>query len=509
MSTSTTTMYNQTGSIQSNATFLLIENENDQQRVLYLPTLVILVILMMIGLLGNACVVVVYKLKFKRSSARVYIISLALADMSVCLVGLPYHIIDLTYPFNYQSFVTCKILSFLISSCTLSSILILLVVGLDRYLKVCRPLKKQIVDFGDRKACVIAAIIAMIFSLPYAFIYGNSSVQMSVNGYNITGSECFIDDAYSESEESVLGIGYLSFIILLFVLSVLYLLVMYGLIFRTIRRMDDVNITLHRAKDSCCCRVYSESIDDPDENADDECVAKIETVHVETQLLPTYNDTDNDLKAATVTSARSVEYKAADDECGTTIETVHDDSHVVPTYAPTNNDVNALSKKEALVTTGSTVEQRFALQYVERRLKKSKISKTTSNALIRHTISGTKGKEKHTRKITLMMLTITIVFIVTYLPFIAISMVDAIDDDFWNALSDFEVVFYDLILRIYLLNNIANPIIYSFMDVKFRREVVKILKGIFGCTVCDKSHQQGSEQSSSNSPQNTTTFILK
>ncbi|KAH3709537.1 hypothetical protein DPMN_069000 [Dreissena polymorpha] len=127
--------------------------------------------------------------------------------------------------------------------------------------------------------------------------------------------------------------------------------------------MDDVNITLHRAKDSCCY-----------ENADDECVAKIETVHVETQLLPTYNDTDNDLKAATVTSARSVEYKAADDECGTTIETVHDDSHVVPTYAPTNNDVNALSKKEALVTTGSTVEQRFALQYVERRLKKSKIS---------------------------------------------------------------------------------------------------------------------------------------
>ncbi|KAH3709552.1 hypothetical protein DPMN_069016 [Dreissena polymorpha] len=112
----------------------------------------------MIGLLGNACVVVVYKLKFKRSSARVYIISLALADMSVCLVGLPYHIIDLT--------------------------------------------------------------------------------------------------------------------------------------------------------------VYSESIDDSDENADDECVAKIEAVHVETQLLPSYNDTDNDLKAASVTSARSVESRATDTNVG-------------------------------------------------------------------------------------------------------------------------------------------------------------------------------------------------
>ncbi|KAH3709550.1 hypothetical protein DPMN_069014 [Dreissena polymorpha] len=227
-----------------------IDTLNELEMIKYLPTLVSLVILMLIGILGNACVAVVYKLKFKRSSARVYIISLALADMSVCLVGLPYHIIDMTHLITYQSVIVCKLLSYLIASCNLSSVFILLVAGLDRYLKVCRPLKRQIKDFGDRKACVIAICFAAVLSAPYVVIYGHSTVELDAVAYNITGSECFVDDIYTGS---YVGIGYLGFNLLLFMSSVVYLILIYSLICRTIYLHNSVPIAVNKSARICFC----------------------------------------------------------------------------------------------------------------------------------------------------------------------------------------------------------------------------------------------------------------
>lgn len=396
-------------SIENNAT-LSIEELNELERSQYLPLTILLVVIMTIGIFGNLLVVVVYKGKFKRTSARVYILSLAISDLAVCIVGIPYHVLDHSFLLTYTNRHVCKGLSFLIGSCTLSSVFILLVVGLDRFLKVCRPLKKQIVDFGDWKACLIAVFVATVISIPHGILYGHSSVKTDYN--NMTGVECYIDDDF---QGSVFAVGYLGFNLLFFVFAVIFLIIIYGLICRKIYQQDKLSgeINIRKGNLKACCCFKLEGNDDNAEN-DEEM------------------DSEKDISEE---------------------------------KDPENRHLQPDSKKLPL----------------------NPVRRNKRETMIRHTRPGTNGNKKHSMKITLMMMTITVVFIIAYFPFIIISILDTIYEEFWTDLSGAASLIVDFFLRIYVVNNMANPIIYSFWDDRFRKESIKVLKTLLCCFKSSKS----------------------
>ncbi|XP_060571437.1 orexin receptor type 2-like [Ruditapes philippinarum] len=403
---------------------ITIEELEQLQRSNYLPLTVILVLIMFIGIVGNILVLIIYKRKFTRSSARCYILSLAIADLSVSVVGIPYHVLDLTLILTYTHTNVCRILSFLIGACTLSSVFILLVVGLDRYLKVCRPLKRQIKDFGDRKACLLASFVAIVISFPHGIIYGQSTVPTKLD--NLTGVECFISDGYQGSE---LAVGYLGLNLLVFVMSVIFLIIIYGFICRKIYHHDRMSgeITLEKTKTFCfCCAVPSQ---------DDESTGKNGTSGMDTGKADDIDETDKDPQC--VVKESEIE-----------------------------NGEGELLKSKLNDISGN---------------QNSKGAARNSCAMVRHVRPGSKAVEKNTMKITLMMLTITVVFIISYLPFIIISILDSTDEDFWADRGIIESVFLDFMLRLYLVNNVANPIIYSFWDHRFRKETKLLLKKLTCC----------------------------
>ncbi|XP_045182382.1 cholecystokinin receptor type A-like [Mercenaria mercenaria] len=387
----------------------------------YLPVTIILVIIMCVGIVGNFLVLFIYKRKFKRSSARVYILSLALADLTVCIFGIPYHVLDLTLILNYTDIYLCKVFSYFIGACTFSSIFILIVVGLDRYLKVCRPLKRQIVDFGDRKACIIAVFVAIVISVPNGIIYGHSSVHTGVN--NLTGVECFIAD---EFQGSGLAFGYLGFTMLVFLVCVVMLIIMYAFICHTIYKNDSSTgeITLQNRRKMClCCSIDSHDVEE-----------EVGAEQVELQKINT------------------------------------------------------------------SAEEPDRKHYKKKNEHRNKDKFRHRETMIRHSQrKGTKIEEKNTRKITLMMMTITIVFIIAYLPFIIISTMDNLDETFWDDLAESKALIYDLLLRIYLINNAANPIIYSFWDARFRTETVRLFRKILFCWNEFKVETKSNSKSSSSS----------
>lgn len=80
-------------------------------------------------------------------------------------------------------------------------------------------------------------------------------------------------------------------------------------------------------------------------------------------------------------------------------------------------------------------------------------------------------------KFSWMFMTITIVWIVTFMPRHALMVEEAVDPKFWSKLTGVQMNVYRFMYRMYLVNHIVNPLIYGYHDNKFRNYV----KQVFFC----------------------------
>ena len=474
---------------QSNATTMSTEVEarllgaiNLRETIKHAPVLAFYIFIMIVGLIGNSFVLYIYKIKFKRTSARTYILCLALLDFLVCCVGLPYHTLDLMHLLTYYHTEVCRALSYLSGAVNLGSVFVLMVVAVDRYLKICRPLKKQVVDFGDRRACAIAIISAIIISIPNAILYGESSVETSANGFNLTGIECFIDDEYAET---TFAVAYLGFYILVFIICVLTLIILYAFICREIYR-NQVYHSQETSSKGGCFSCTSANEDDVDTDSD--CSGdQRDTITMSTTSESVSEDDRQDVKhdvdhLDTIKEEQNIDRadnSKRENKVANTKEVENDGATESLLRTPETSKTRESKKVDSPVSKKLSAKVESRKQSKHRSVKPLK-----SNALIRHTTKG--ATEKHTRKITLMMLTITAVFIISYLPFIIISLADSVDAEYWKDMSEGMAVFVDFMLRFYLINNMANAIIYSFWDERFRRECVIIIRKLFCCKTQQK-----------------------
>ena len=458
----------------------LLDAKNLRETIKYVPVLAFYIFIMIVGLIGNSFVLYIYKIKFNRTSARTYILCLALLDFLVCCVGLPYHTLDLTHLLTYYHTEVCRALSFLSGAVNLGSVFVLMVVAVDRYLKICRPLKKQVVDFGNRRACAIAIITAIIISIPNAILYGESSVETSANGFNLTGIECFIDDEYAET---TFAVAYLGFYFLVFIICVLTLIILYTFICREIYR----NQAFHSqdASSKCVC-LSCASANDLDTDSD-YSVDQTDVLTMATMSAVVSEDDRLDATHAVehLDIIKEEPYIGRGDNFNSKNEAAK--SEEVKNHGATESLLRKPERAKTRVSTkvDSPVSKKRSTKYESRKQSKHKsVKPLKSNALVRHTSKG--ATEKHTRKITLMMLTITVVFIISYLPFIIISLADSLDSEYWKDMPEGIAVFVDVMLRFYLINNMANAIIYSFWDERFRRECIIIIRKLFCCKTQQK-----------------------
>lgn len=84
-------------------------------------------------------------------------------------------------------------------------------------------------------------------------------------------------------------------------------------------------------------------------------------------------------------------------------------------------------------------------------------------------------------KTTLMLFLVTLVYIISFLPFLGIAIHRSIDSSAARGRNKAGEMAYEVFLRSYLLNCAVNPIIYSFCNDMFRKECVSLFKRIFCC----------------------------
>lgn len=178
------------------ATFETLDELNDKKARQRMPTIVFLCILIAFGVIGNIVVLVVYGLRYRPSTFRSYILTLAVIDLLSCLIAMPVELVDNLYPLQFFSEEVCKGGRFLGHVFKIGSALIILVMAVGRFRKICRPFSKQISINQAHFLCALAMGLAILFAWPNAIVQG---MRKHYFDGGVIGYDCSVDDDVSKT----------------------------------------------------------------------------------------------------------------------------------------------------------------------------------------------------------------------------------------------------------------------------------------------------------------------
>ncbi|XP_062608299.1 vasopressin V1b receptor-like [Saccostrea cucullata] len=391
-------------------------------------TIVLLVILMVVGILGNIHVLVVFGLHFQKSSTYVtFVFALAVINFLMCSIEIPFEILDLLYPYGLFNAWLCKFFRSSNATLSMSSVFILLLISIDRYKRVCSPLKIQ---WSIKKSRILIAITvfgAFVLSVPVVFIFGLHTTEIS-SGELV--QKCFFDDKVKGSMYPLL---YLVFLQIATVVSIGILAFTYISIGLTIRKHARKRAKMtYYAKDpkekrlnignSKCCGNHSANLKTDIVNSGQVFVIGL---NYRNQKLT------NDWVQKVSTSNTSV--------------------------------------SDIIISVKNKIKTKSA----------EKGKQQGENDIFKRAVSTEHDQAKKNSKVFFL---VTLVFIVMYTPYMILGVFLAVEEDFRENMNDVEITFYRLAMRFVYINDVVNCFIYGILDHRFKTCVFRFYKRIF--TLC-------------------------
>ena len=166
-----------------------IEEWNKEFIVSLTPNMVLFSTYIILGLCGNTFVVLVYRTRMKNlSNERYFIPILAVFDLIASVQSSVFGIIKSVNYVTFTSDTLCRILQFFAGFTTYLSVLVLLIIAVQRYNLVCKPQKIQMTLTCRRLLLILTTIIAFLVAFPLPFVYGIVRIHNAKDG--ITGLHC-------------------------------------------------------------------------------------------------------------------------------------------------------------------------------------------------------------------------------------------------------------------------------------------------------------------------------
>ncbi|OWF41311.1 neuropeptide S receptor-like [Mizuhopecten yessoensis] len=142
----------------------------------------------------------------------------------------------------------------------------------------------------------------------------------------------------------------------------------------------------------------------------------------------------------------------------------------------TDNSNDTLSTDAVICTSRSTstdeISKTDTLQMTATQQHNETAKKTPSGNKSRSNIDAKKNAHaKKTKRTTLMLFIITLVFIISFAPHLALKITVFLNKKFLASRTFAELFLYHTFVWSFFINNMANPIIYGFCDPRFRREI--------------------------------------
>ncbi|XP_033726988.1 orexin receptor type 2-like [Pecten maximus] len=157
------------GTISENDNFM--SNSEIAQKLL--PVTIYIYILMCFGLLGNSVVAYVYIFTWKSTTVKYFIGYLATLDLITSGLCMPLEIVLYTNPITANSSDLCRILRFSRGVTSIAAGFMLIVIAVDRYLRVCKYTETQISTTLAKRLCILSLPVSLSISWPALFVFGN------------------------------------------------------------------------------------------------------------------------------------------------------------------------------------------------------------------------------------------------------------------------------------------------------------------------------------------------
>lgn len=403
----------------------------------FIPSLVLTISMIMIGIPGNVLIIVVYMKRWKKSTSRIFILALAFNDLFNCLFTMPVEIYFISNIYKTDLPYLCKISRFFTFWTNDGSSLILMGIAVDRLQRICHPFKLQLSISTVKKIVIVSMVASLMVAWPSLFIYGTTNMQIPVDRNKSVNAKLCL---YAERPSVRLDHSVFVFFIMAgnSVLDVFFLVV-YGIILyyvknsdRELRKMSKAN--LYSGKE------FRKTSDELPANQNG-----FKTVSKEKSKLAV------DFRKMSLVEMSS-----------------RNDTRKLSSQESSSKPIKRFFSEECL-----TVAARRKL-FAQSRQKLSSVSSISGS---RRTLSL--GNDHFRKaKTTMMLFSVTVLFIISFVPYTALMTIRNFDSEYYNRLSASGKSIYQFFIRSYFLSNALNPLIYGYISEHFRTECKSVLKNM-------------------------------
>ena len=447
-------------------TSLHLETFNDEIFTSYLPAVIYTAVLMMVGTPGNAIVIYIYRFKWRRCTSRVFIISLAILDFINCISTLPMEIYIMRYSVMLDIPLVCKMSRCLTYTMNSASAMILVGIAVDRFKRICKPFTPAFSVVNSKHICIASVFISVGITWPALVLYGTRDIQIGT----ITGKSCLVENRFDSTTYPNIYFIFMGLmtIVIFTTLSLLY----YFVGVQIYKRRD--------FKQKRCSRVEMIVEEDSTEKSEngianagassnssndngDDIITGMKGVTA--QDLP-----DNGKKRQLPEQCDDIEDEKATDDSGQ--RDIYDKGHGDAKLREVRSKDKHCKKSDTMGLNAHHGKRRHSR--VKYRLVRGSTAIMSSGR--------TKCSDYLTIRIgksTFMLFLITVVYIVSFLPFYILAIIRQSKGLSVQQMSRASLMAYQVFLRSYLLSSAVNPMIYSFCNEQFRGYFVNILNRLF------------------------------
>lgn len=463
--------------------------------------LCVISVIILLGTLGNLLVLATYLKQIHKNSTNFFIFCLAIFDLTSCIIALPIEMVTLLEPLTYEYPWLCKIHKFVAFSSDLASGYTIVCISFDRFLRIARP-HKRFSRRTCRRAVIFVVSISVLVSSMSLFVYGIENVFTVSGHHELVGQKCGIDEV---AKGTHIPLIFSTVILGAFIIGVIILLTVYIRLGILVRRWNKGRIK------SVGNRRFSKGVGTSDDSS-----SKSESKSQKSQKqmypfqVPLLAMDISRIKGQNKgggSDFTNVNFTKPGNNSAITRENEVNAELVKPTAEPFLTD-NEISETDDNSVASLPVVRPGIVKEMTRSLEKNGFTIPDPSVHFDGTATlplrriTAKQREQNKRKVTrkkslvisdlkkrmtlskttTMFIVATVAFVACHVPYVCVKVALVTIPDLEETLTVTQTVFYRLAEYSFTVSSCVNPLIYSFLNPRFRSEcrtlIVAFLKKV-------------------------------